>query len=307
MTKCDMEHDLKQEVQELKISIDKLSNDISQQFNSLTENLCINFEQISKQITNLSSQPSLSHKILETNLENNHQDSLEKPKKEIPREYYIDYSYIDTDKYPLFLENLEKHNKDMAECRDKKQITPFCESVRKTLECSLSLLFSEEFNFVGENNKTFLEAYDRVKTFYDRKINQNYEFPNIYIENSKILIDAVNYKKIGNYYISWNKLEEIYKMNLPASVRILFEIIKPGFYEASSFPHLRRNYLTIIDINQLRKIEAHGSNNSFEEQINNLHERTKKLFYSPDNFSTIKNLLSWFVKEVYDRLNKISN
>jgi hypothetical protein len=96
-------------------------------------------------------------------------------------------------------------------------------------------------------------------------------------------------------------------MNLPASVRILFEIIKPGFYEASSFPHLRRNYLTIIDINQLRKIEAHGSNNSFEEQINNLHERTKKLFYSPDNFSTIKNLLSWFVKEVYDRLNKISN
>jgi len=210
-----MEQDLKQEVQELKTSIDKLSNDMSQQFSSLTENLCISFEQISKQITNLSSQPSLNHKILETNLENNHQDSLQKPKKEIPREYYIDYSYIDPDKYPSFLENLEKHNKDMAECRDKKNITKFCVSVRNTLECSLSLLFSEEFKFVNENNKIFLEAYDRVKNFHDSKENKNYDFPNIYIDNLEIKINAVDYKKVGNYYISWKKLEEIYKTHIP--------------------------------------------------------------------------------------------
>jgi hypothetical protein len=299
MTKCDMEHDLKQEVQELKISIDKLSNDISQQFNSLTENLCINFEQISKQITNLSSQPSLSHKILETNLENNHQDNLEKSKKEIPREYYIDYSYIDTAKYPSFLENLEKHNKDMAECREKENIENFCFSANKTLESAIEVIFDVEYKYLSENHKTFLEAYQRVKTFYS---NKGWEIKEICLNLNNSKIESKHFKPIDDKYISWEYIEEIRRRNFNTSVEIFFEILKPNFMNSS---HLREKFYLIKNIHNLRNLDAHGSSN-LPLQIDTLKDSAKKLYNSKD-YTKIKEVVYWFVKEVYDRLNKISN
>ncbi|UUO15944.1 hypothetical protein [Dolichospermum heterosporum] len=299
MTKCDMEQDLKQEVQELKISIDKLSNDISQQFNSLTENLCINFEQISKQITNLSSQPSLSNKILETNLENNHQDSLEEPKKEIPREYYINYSYIDPDKYPSFLEDLEKHNKDMAECRHKENIEKFCFSANKTLESAIEVIFDVEYKFLGENNKTFLEAYQRVKTFYS---NKGWEITEICLNLNNSNIESKHFKPIDDKYISWEYIEEIRRRNFNTSVEIFFEILKPNFMNSL---HLREKFYLIKNIHNLRNLDAHGSSN-LPLQIHTLKDSAKKLYNSKD-YTKIKEVVYWFVKEVYDRLNKISN
>lgn len=294
-----MEHDLKQEVQELKISIDKLSNDISQQFNSLSENLCISFEQISKQITNSSSQPSLSHKILETDLENNHQDSLQKPKKEIPREYYIDYSYIDPAKYPLFLKDLEKHNKSMAECRHKENIENFCLSANKTLESAIEVIFDVEYKCLNENNKTFLEAYQRVKTFYS---NKGWEITEIFLNLNNSNIESKHFKPVDDKYISWEYIEEIRRRNFNTSVEIFFEILKPNFMNSS---HLREKFYLIKNIHNLRNLDAHGSPN-LPSQIDALKDSAKKLYNSKD-YTKIKEVVYWFVKEVYDRLNKISN
>ncbi|MBD2507860.1 hypothetical protein H6G91_11320 [Nostoc muscorum FACHB-395] len=301
-----MEQDFKQEIQELKSSINVLSTEISQQFRTINENFSINIKQISDQIANLSEIQVLSNKVVENYLISTSQEILQKPKRQIniPNEYFIDYSFIDSVRYPALLENLQKDSKDMAECRHKKQITTFCESARKTLDSSIAVLFAEEFKFLHENNRTFLEAYGRVKIFQDNKENKNYEFPNIYISNTG-QINAEGYKKVGNNYISWKKIEEIHKMNLPASVRIFFEMIKPNFYDNSAL-HLRKKYLTIIDINQLRKLECHGSKDSLKEQIDKLHNRTKQLFSSEDNFSHIQELIFWFVKEVYNRLDKLS-
>ncbi len=302
-----MEQDLKEEIQELKSSINLLSTEISQQFRIFNENFAICIKQISDQIADLSEIQVLNNKVVENYLISTSQDISQQPKKQIkiPDEYFIDYSFIDSARYPALLENLQKDSKDMAECTHKKQITTFCESARKTLESSIAVLFAEEFKFIHENNKKFLESYDRVKIFQDNKEHRSYQFPSIYLSNTG-QINAEGYRKFGNSYISWQKIEEIYKMNLPASVRIFFEMIKLNFYDTSPL-HLRKKYLTIIDINQLRKLECHGSKDFLKEQIDKLHNRTKKLFSSEDNFSDIQELVSWFVKEVYNRLEKLSN
>lgn len=306
MNKYDMEQDLKQEVQELKISIDILTKDIGQQFSTLNENLSINFEQISKQITNLSSQPSLSNETFETNLVNNHQDSLQKHQKnsKIPNEYYIDYSYIKDVCYLSWVENLRQYSKDMAECRQKDNIVNFCVSARKTLESAIEVFFEQEYKYLSAENKIFLDAYDRVRISYDGRQNTNYNLPQIYIQKSEFLIESEHLKKICGKYISWNEIEKIRKTSLPASVTIFLEIIQTNFRKNAN---LRDKYNTILYMNNLRSLDTHGSKLDLKSQLNKFGNPTKVLYYSNENFVIIQKVISWFVHDIYKRILKISN
>lgn len=302
-----MGQDLTPEFEKIQTTINVLSNKIDTNFNRLNDNLSKNFNQINQQITHLYSSKYLSNESVDINLANNDKSIFQKTqeKSAIPDEYFIDYSYIDSFRYPEWFQNLEKENKNMAECRHhKQQIYNFCTSAHRTIESSIQWLFNIEFEYMDGQDESFLKAYDRVKNFVDTT--KKYEFPNIYVSNTG-KIDAEGFKKIGNNYIDWKKLEDIYKMNFPMSVRILFEIIKPNFYNTSVYPHLKTNYLRIIAINDIRKIPSHGSMKSDTERINNLYRNTKELLDSKEKFSQIQDVVSWFVKEVYNRLNKISN
>jgi hypothetical protein len=299
MTKYDMEQDLKQEVQELKISIDKLSNDIAQQFSSLNENLCINFEQISKEISNLSAQPSLISETSEINLVPAHQDSLPKPQKQtkIPEEYFINYSYIVT-KYLSWVESLKKYSAAMAKCRHEEQIANFCFSANKTLESAIEVLFKQEYNCLSENNKTLLEAYQRVKNTRKKK---GWEITEICLNNNS-KIESKDFKLIDDKYISWECIQKIRTSDFNGTVEIFFEILTPNFMTT---PHLKEKFYLIKNIHKLRNLDAHGSQN-LAAQIDSLDPFAKTLYDSKD-YTKIKDLVSWFVKEVYNRLNKISN
>ncbi|MEA5616907.1 hypothetical protein VB711_03490 [Cronbergia sp. UHCC 0137] len=297
-----MEQDLKQEVQEIKISIDKLSNNIGQQFSSLNENLYINFEQISKQISNLSAQASLMSETPEINLAAAHQDSLQQPQKQtkIPNEYFIQYPYIDITKHSSWLESLKKYSKDMAECRHKKKITNFCKSANETLESAIELLFKEEYKCLSESNKTFLEAYQRVKNSINK---MGWEFTEIYLNNND-KIESKDFKLIDDKYISWKSIEQIRRSNFNASVEIFFEILKPNFMNSQ---HLKEKFYLIKHLHQLRNLDAHGSASNIKLKVNELNHYAKCLYSSTDNYTNITEVVSWFVKEVYNRFNKIYN
>ena len=69
--------------------------------------------------------------------------------------------------------------------------------------------------------------------------------------------------------------------------------------------HLREKFYLIKNIHNLRNLDAHGSSN-LPLQIHTLKDSAKKLYNSKD-YTKIKEVVYWFVKEVYDRLNKIYN
>lgn len=187
----------------------------------------------------------------------------------------------------------------MAECRHKKNIENFCLSANKTLESAIKVIFDVEYKCLSEKNKTFLEAYQRVKTSYSKK---RWEIREICLKLSNSNIESERFKRIDDKYISWECIEEIRKRNFTTSVEIFFEILKPNFMNTS---HLKEKFYLIKDINILRNLDAHGSPN-LPLQINTLKDSAKKLYNSKD-FTKIKEVVYWFVKEVYDRLKKISH
>ncbi|MEH2260492.1 hypothetical protein [Nostoc sp.] len=306
-----MQEEVKQEIQGLKGSIELLSNEINHQFIKLNENFSNSVNKLSDQIAHLSEIQILSNKDTDSIIVKSNEEVLEKTQVQsnIPDDYFIDYSYIKDKSYLSWVGNLNKYSKSMAECRhqdsNKDQIPNFCQSARKTIESAIIFLFEQEYKYISENNTAFLDAYQRVKKFYDKPGKSDY-FADIYIYNQGT-ITANHIKKSGENYIDFKKIEEIYKKSLPAAARIVFELIRQDFYDASGFPHLRQNYLTIINMNQLRQIQCHGSKDTIEVQLNKISKPAQNLFYSETNFSIIKNSISWFVEEVYNRLSKISD
>ncbi len=71
--------------------------------------------------------------------------------------------------------------------------------------------------------------------------------------------------------------------------------------------HLKENFLTIMNMNKLRSIKAHGSKSNLDSQLNQLGTYAKQLYYSSENFETIQKVISWFVQEIYKRVCKITN
>ncbi|MBX9253709.1 hypothetical protein H1Q63_07055 [Desmonostoc muscorum CCALA 125] len=306
-----MQEELKQDIQDLKGSVELLSSEINQQFIRLNENFSNSVNKLSNQIAHLSEMQVLSNKHTDSIIVKSNEGFLEKTQiqSNIPDDYLIDYSYIKDQSYLSWVVNLNKYSKSMAECRhqdsNKDQIPNFCQSARKTIESAIIFLFEQEYKYISENNTTFLDAYQRVKKFYNKPGKSDY-LADIYIYNQGT-ITAKHIKKIGENYIDLKKIEEIYKKSLPAAVRIVFELIRQDFYDASGFPHLRQNYLTIVRMNELRNIQCHGSKDPIDVQLNKISKPAQDLFYSKTNFSIIKNSISWFVEEVYNRQSKISD
>ena len=301
-----MDEELKREIQDLKSNIYLLSNEINCQFIRLNENFSSNINQLSEQIYKLSETQALTNKSIDNITINTDKENLQKTQKQskIPDEYYIDYSYITDTNYSSWVDNLKKYSKDMAECRDKKQITTFCESARNTLESAIEVLFYEEYRYINENNKSFLEAYNRVKSSYDKRKNSNWDLPQICVTVPNSAIKSENLKNIDGIYVDRKNIEKIRRQSLPASVQIFFEIIKPNYMETR---HLKENFLTIMNMNKLRALKTHGSKSDLDSQLNELGHYAKKLYDSNENFETIQKVISWFVQEIYKRVCQMSN
>ncbi|MEH2191297.1 MAG: hypothetical protein V7K98_01330 [Nostoc sp.] len=301
-----MDEELKQEVQDLKSSISLLSNEINHQFTRLNDNFSSNINQLSEQIYKLAETQALTNKSIDNITVNTYKENFPKAQKQskIPDEYYIDYSYITDANYSSWLDNLKKYSKDMAECRDKNQITPFCQSARNTLESAIEVLFDEEYKCINENNKAFLEAYNRVKSSYDKRKNADWDLPQICVNLPTSAIKSENLKKVDSIYVDRKNIEKIRKQSLPASVQIFFEIIKPNYMETQ---HLKETFLTIMNMNKLRNLKTHGSKSDLDSQLNQLGHYAKQLYDSSENFETIQKVISWFVREIYKRVCKISN
>ncbi|MCC5653518.1 hypothetical protein LC609_27740 [Nostoc sp. XA013] len=301
-----MDEELKQEIQDLKSTISLLSNEINSQFIRLNDSFSININQLSEQIYKLSETQALTNKSIDNITVNTYKENFPESQKysKIPDEYYIDYSYITDKNYSSWVDNLKRYSKDMAECRDKKQITNFCQSARNTLESAIEVLFDEEYKYINENNKVFLEAYNRVKSSYDKRDNTNWDLPQICLVVANFGIKSENLKKIDGKYVSREYIEKIRRESLPASVQIFFEIIKPNYMKMQ---HLKETFFIIKNMNKLRNLKTHGSKSDLDSQLNELGHYAKQLYYSSENFETIQKAISWFVQEIYKRVRKISN
>lgn len=301
MNQSDMEQDLTQEVEILKISIETLSKNIDENFNALNKNLSLGFEQITKQIINLSNQGVLDNEVVNDIRVNNDQVSLSVPKKPLktPDEYLIDYPYIDEIQYSDWVRNLKNYSKDMAESRKKKNIPNFCKSANDILESAIEVLFQEEFNYLSESNKKFLEAYERSK---EDRIKRGWDFTEICIKNSS-KIESKDFKKLDDKYISWNSIEKICNRDFNHSLDIFFEILIPNFMNT---PHLRKKYFLIKGVHILRSFVSHGtSSNLYSKLEDKKNNHAKSLYYDRDNYTNIKEVVSWFVQEAYKRINEL--
>ncbi|MDH6089510.1 mediator of RNA polymerase II transcription subunit 8 family protein [Umezakia ovalisporum] len=306
MDKYDMQEDVIQEVKELKNSIDILSNKLETEFITLNEKLLSGFQQISNQIVNLSSQRVVANENLDHILVNNEQDGLHKPQKQstIPEGYWIDYSYIDKTQYDDWVNNLDKYNKSMAETQHYKKILNFCLSAIKTLESAIKILFEKEYDCLSESNKEFLEAYDRYKKTYEEK---QWKYTKIYLENKTNDLEQADYKYIhweDKYIISWDSLEKNMNFNFNFSLEISFEIFNPGFMSTKDWKH---KFLLIKNAHRLRHIECHGDRFKDEKRLKKEKWYVQQLYHDPNNYTDIQNVVSWFVQEVYNRIDKISH
>ena len=173
-----------------------------------------------------------------------------------------------------------------------------------TLESAIEVLFDEEYKYINGNNKSFLEAYNRVKLSYDKRKNSNWDLPQICVTVPNSAIKSENLKNIDGIYVDRKNIEKIRRQSLPASVQIFFEIIKPNYMKTQ---HLKENFLTIMNMNKLRALKTHGSKSDLDSQLNQLGYYAKKLYDSNENFETIQKVISWFVQEIYKRVCQISN
>jgi hypothetical protein len=306
MDKYDMQEDVTQEVKELKNSIDILSNKLETEFITLNEKLLSGFQQISNQIVNLSCQRVVATKNLDHILVNNEQDGLHKPQKQskIPEKYWIDYSYIDKTQYDDWVNNLNKYNRSMAESRHYKKIPNFCLSAIQSLESAIKILFEKEYHCISESNKAFLEAYDRCKKTYE---NEGWKYTKIYLGNKTNDFKEQGYKHIqweDKYIIPWEKLEKDMNFNFNFHIEISFEIFNPGFMSTEDW---KDKFYLIKSAHRLRHIDGHGDPRKDEKRLEKEKWYVKKLYHDPDNYTKIQNVVSWFVQEVYKRIDKISH
>jgi hypothetical protein len=305
MSMINMEQDFKQEVQELKTTIDTLSNNIEQKFSILNEVLSSSFGQISQQITNLSGQQSSIITMSETNVNNDYKSNLSKPQQisKIPNEYFIDYLYIDKKQYSSWLENLRRYNKEMAECRQKQQIQTFCQSANTIIDSAIKVLFKEEYNSLCEINTEFIEAYERVKNQKEKK---GWKIIEICV-NTNSTIQSKDFKNVKNkYYISWQAIEELNNRDFNSCLEIFFETIKKNFLNnLNPKDNLKENFFLIKNMHQLRNLKTHGSKDDLKTQLNEKGSYIERLYYDSDNYKKITEVVSWFVKEVYQRIEKL--
>jgi hypothetical protein len=300
-----MEQDLKQEVQDLKTTIDTLSNNIDQKFSTLNEVLSYGFGQISQQITNLSGQQSSIIATSETNVNNNNNNNLSTSQEvsKIPNEYLINYPYIDEKKYSSWLANLRRYSKEMAECRQKQQIQTFCQSANTIIDSAIKVLFEEEYNSLCEINTEFIEAYERVKNQKDKK---GWKIIEICV-NTHSTIQSTDFKNVKNkYYISWQAIKELTNRDFNSCLEIFFETIKKNFLNnLNTKDNLKENFFLIKNTHQLRNLKSHGSKDDLKTQLNEKGYHIERLYYDSDNYKKITEVVSWFVEEVYNRIEKL--
>ncbi len=104
-------------------------------------------------------------------------------------------------------------------------------------------------------------------------------------------------------YISWENIEKIRKKDFNHALDIFFEILKPNFMKS---PHLKDKYFLIKGVHTLRNLVSHGSSNNIDSELAHCKNRyAKTLYYDTDNYTKIKEVVSWFVQEAYKRINKL--
>ncbi|NCO74546.1 MAG: hypothetical protein GW795_06460 [Cyanobacteria bacterium] len=315
------------QIKQIQINVEQCRKNFEKKLNETLTNLSNEFE---CNINNFNNQLEELKKELEKlkreEKQTNYKLSLNKPtysynstkqvnqqqNKNIPEDYFIDFSFIINNEYiktnyPDWLKNLEHYNKNMAECRKNNNIIAFCQEVRKILESAIEFIFKEEYKCLSEDNQVFLEAYIRVKKIYEQKKqnsqSSNWIFPNIIIESDS-QIQANYLKKIGTIYIDYNQIREIQK-SFPAFTKLFFEVIENNFYDTSK--NLKEDFLLLSNMNKIRNLKPHGSTQSLEEQLNKCGYFVKILYQKKDSFIKITVVINKFMKEIYKRFCKLSN
>lgn len=322
MTIENVENQIKQiqiNVEQCRKNFEKKLNEtitnLSNEFEYSTDNFNNQLEELKKELEKLKQEPKQLNYNLSLNKpkysSNSTKELTQKQNKNITENYFIDFSFIINNEhiktnYPDWLKNLEHYNKNMADCETHNNIIAFCQEVRRFLESAIEFIFKEEYKYLSEHNQIFLEAYYRVQQYYNqRKQNNqssNWIFPNIIIESDSQI--QVNYlKKIGSIYIDYNQIKNIQK-SFPAFTRLFFEIIEKDFWNTEN---LKKDYLMLSNINNIRNLNPHGSTQNLEEQLNNCGYFVRILYEKKDSFTEIKIVINKFIKEIYKRFCQLSN
>ena len=224
------------------------------------------------------------------------------PSPSLNSKYIVDYSYIDAVLYPAWKSNLEKYNKDMVNFASKSDIINFCYCATKSIESAIEILFENAFNNLSQENRLFLDAYERVKSFYEK---QTWDIPQIYVNIEDCQeqdIDNGIIKILQNdRCISFREITMIRHRNLAAAIEICMYFFKKDFLDDKD---LKEKYFFIKNTNKLRKIEAHGSSKDIGKRIKDINNyNLRKLYYSNSNYIDINNTVYWFISTVYEKIS----
>ncbi|MEG3439185.1 hypothetical protein V0288_18815 [Pannus brasiliensis CCIBt3594] len=225
-------------------------------------------------------------------------------------EFLIDYKYIDSKDKSLCVlrENLEQYNKDMAKFRQKDNALSFihfCGEAIRSIEAILRELFKREYICISErkSDNKLLTAYDLVCEEY-RKL--QFETPvDIYVRAESITSDM--YAEISDGRYIFKKEFDKLKNQTHAMISIFFYILDRNFKNKKNV--LFANYMHIINIKKYRNISSHGSEEKVGEAIKEKLKNQKYAYalYSPKpQYEEITKVIDWFIKEVYQRICRIS-
>ncbi|MBL1210522.1 MAG: DUF342 domain-containing protein, partial [Geminocystis sp. GBBB08] len=112
---------------------------LSNEFEYQTGNFNNQLEELKKELDKLKQEPKQSNYTLSLNKpkysSNSTKELTQKQNKNIPENYFIDFSLIINNQYikthySYWLKNLEHYNKNMAEYRNNNDIIAFCQEVR---------------------------------------------------------------------------------------------------------------------------------------------------------------------------------
>jgi hypothetical protein len=68
--------------------------------------------------------------------------------------------------------------------------------------------------------------------------------------------------------------------------------------------NLKTKYLFICSIKPFRNISSHGSNKDIESRLKS-QKYTVKIYFPKPQYAEIKEIVAWFVNEIYKRICKI--
>ncbi|MDJ0581104.1 hypothetical protein [Crocosphaera sp.] len=308
-----MDEETKQEIQELKTVIHLLCTEMTQHFSKLSEDFSLS-EELQKQLIKISdSKQSIkkekTQNINDKNINLKTSDSpkvLERPnyKEATSNKIQIDYSYINSEIHHSWVKNLKEYNNHMIELAVENSGTKFinfCYYAIKSIEGSIEELFDLEFGYICSEDNKFLEAYNCVYLDYEGR---NFKLPpKICVETNNLKAEV--YKKIGSKkYLDKNAIDSILKNSQQTALDIFFSMLDFKYIKKKN---LRSKYFLIKDIKQFRNIESHGTNQDVEDRIRKDVKKKSQWIYFPNpKYKEIKDVVDWFVQEIYNRICEIS-